>query len=406
MRLFAFPLALMVGALSVAPALAAASDASLRPEVGRPLEKAKRFFDHHNYAASLAQIRIAESVRNLTPRERLVVAEMRGATEQASSDTASAARTYEGIIASGQVTGADLQKLAAADASLTYGLRDYARTIAAIDHYHKAGGHDPAFQALLIQALYQRQDFAGAARLEAAQIQLQSTAGQQPTEAQLQLLAASQQQAGDTAGLRNTLQLLVLHYPNAGYWTNLIQRVQASPGFSDRLALDVYRLRRAVGTLTTTADYVDYAEQAVVAGLPGEASAVLEEGYARKLLGNGAEAPRQARLKTLADSSAADSRHSLGQLAAQAGSDPNQAEIQGERLIALGDVGQGTALIERSLHGTGLRHPDEARLHLGIAYVRAGQTTKGVQVLRTVGGIGGTADLAQLWILYASRHSL
>jgi hypothetical protein len=50
----------------------------------------------------------------------------------------------------------------------------------------------------------------------------------------------------------------------------------------------------------------------------------------------------------------------------------------------------------------GLKRPEDAKLHLGIAQVVAGDA-KAQATLRSVGGNDGTADLARLWSLYAKR---
>ena len=43
------------------------------------------------------------------------------------------------------------------------------------------------------------------------------------------------------------------------------------------------------------------------------------------------------------------------------------------------------------------KHLDDARLHLGIAYLRAGNKAKANETLRAVKGTDGAADLARLW---------
>ena len=47
----------------------------------------------------------------------------------------------------------------------------------------------------------------------------------------------------------------------------------------------------------------------------------------------------------------------------------------------------------------GLKRPEDAKLHLGIAQLVAGDNAKAQATLRTVGGSDGTADLARLWEL-------
>jgi tetratricopeptide (TPR) repeat protein len=220
----------------------------------------------------------------------------------------------------------------------------------------------------------------------------------------LQLLAAAQQQGGDAAGLQATMQKLVLYYPSPNYWASLIGNLQRRSGFSDRLALDVQRLQRAVHTLDTADGYTELAELALAADLPGEARSVLEEGYARHLLGTGPGAARQARLKALADKNFEDDRQRLDQSVAAAGdADPNRVEELGEQYLSLGEIDKGSVLVEQSLRKGQLRHADDARLHLGLAYLNAGQPAKAVQIFRTVGGTDGAADLAKLWILHTGN---
>ena len=63
----------------------------------------------------------------------------------------------------------------------------------------------------------------------------------------------------------------------------------------------------------------------------------------------------------------------------------------------LGQYDKGIALMQKGLAKPGLKNPEDARLHLGIAYLRAGNRTKAVETLRAVKGTDGAADLARLW---------
>jgi hypothetical protein len=51
----------------------------------------------------------------------------------------------------------------------------------------------------------------------------------------------------------------------------------------------------------------------------------------------------------------------------------------------------------------GIDHPDQAQLHLGEAYYIAGDKARAVQAFRAVKGTDGSADLARLWVLVASK---
>jgi hypothetical protein len=62
-------------------------------------------------------------------------------------------------------------------------------------------------------------------------------------------------------------------------------------------------------------------------------------------------------------------------------------------------------MMEQGLRKGGLKHPDEARLHLGYAYHLAGQNQKAIRVFKTVHGADGAASLARLWIIRLGRES-
>jgi hypothetical protein len=106
----------------------------------------------------------------------------------------------------------------------------------------------------------------------------------------------------------NAIEKLVVHYPKKEYWTDLLSRVQKKPGFSDRLGVDVYRLRFATGNNAHPSDYMEMAQLAIQAGVPAEAKLIVDKGYAAGVLGTGKDAERHGRLRDLVAKSLADSR--------------------------------------------------------------------------------------------------
>jgi len=71
--------------------------------------------------------------------------------------------------------------------------------------------------------------------------------------------------------------------------------------------------------------------------------------------------------------------------------------------VFAGQAPQGLATMEGLIAKGGLPHPDQAQLHLGEAYYFAGQKQKAIQAFKAVKGDDGSADLARLWILVASK---
>src|SRR5687767_2946612 len=81
-----------------------------------------------------------------------------------------------------------------------------------------------------------------------------------------------------------------------------IRHAEARPGFADRLALDLYRLKLAVG-VASAADYVEATQLALRDGFPIEAKKIIDSGFSNGALGSGEHAGRQARLRDLATKS-------------------------------------------------------------------------------------------------------
>ncbi|MDB5986843.1 MAG: hypothetical protein JWR16_1896 [Nevskia sp.] len=53
----------------------------------------------------------------------------------------------------------------------------------------------------------------------------------------------------------------------------------------------------------------------------------------------------------------------------------------------------------------GLKHPDDAKLHLGEAYLLAGKSADAVKTFTAVQGSDGTRDLARLWLTQSKGSS-
>ena len=64
------------------------------------------------------------------------------------------------------------------------------------------------------------------------------------------MLAGAQRKIKDDAGAAQTMERLATHYPKPVYWGDLLARVDRKT-LSDRLFLDLFRLLRATGNLTS-----------------------------------------------------------------------------------------------------------------------------------------------------------
>jgi hypothetical protein len=281
-----------------------------------------------------------------------------------------------------------------------YQKKDYAKAAQWTQRYFKEGGTDGQMRAVLLQSYYLGNNCGEVSRMLGP---ITEEGGKRATEEELQILANCYLRQKDTGGYVAAIEKLVVYYPKKEYWTDLLSRVQKKPGFSDRLGVNVYRLRFATGNAGTANDYMEMAQLAVQAGTPSEAKVILDKGYAAGVLGKGDQAERQKRLKDLVEKAVADSLKTRAQdeKEALAAKDGNDLVKIGLNYVYEGNAAKGIPLIEQGIKKGGLKRPEDAKLRLGEAQLYAGQKQRGVQTLREVKGHDGAADIARLWILNA-----
>ncbi|HUP09160.1 MAG TPA: hypothetical protein VMU47_18515, partial [Caldimonas sp.] len=129
-------------------------------------------------------------------------------------------------------------------------------------------------------------------------------------------------------------------------------------------------------------------------------------GFAAGVLGTGPQADRQKRLRDLIAKRLDEQRKSLPEdlRQAEAAKDGTALVDVGFNLVYDGQAAKGLRLMQEGMAKGGLKRPDDAKLHLAVAYLVAGDAAKAQSTLRAVGGSDGTADLARLWSLYARQR--
>jgi len=369
----------------------------VRAEVGKPLQQAAELLKANRAKDALAKVREAEAVPNKSPAEQVTIERMRGAAAARAGETQTAIRSFETVLATGKLSQAEQAQTASQLAYLYSQAKDWNKTRDWAQKAKQLGGNATELDKLLAYVNSQTGDFAAIARDAQANIEAAEKAGRRPEENDLLALADAQRRTGNAAGQSATLEKLVANYPKKEYWAAVLSRIQSKPGFSGRLALDVDRLKRETKTLDSVEGYVEMAQMALQESQAAEAKSVLDEGFARGLLGKGAEAERQKRLLALATQRATDAPKALAAAEAEA-KDGNALVRIGLAYTGLGQYDKGIELIQAGIKKGGLRNPHDAQLHLGIAQLRAGQKQKAAQTFRSVGGADGTADLARLWM--------
>jgi hypothetical protein len=290
-------------------------------------------------------------------------------------------------------------------ASSYYRAQQYAKAMQWSQRYLREGGTSGAIRTMLIQSQYLSGDFAGATKELMVEIQGAERAGSTPPEDRLKLLLNAASKQGDNNAYVFAMEKLVTYYPKKEYWVDLLSRMQRKQNFSDRLSLDAYRLSLATGSMAAPADYMEMAQLALQADLAGEGKQVIDKGMSSGALSTGAQADRAKRLKALVDKKLAEETASRAEDEKQAAAAKtgDAMVVLGMGLVYSGQAAKGVQLMQQGIAKGGLKRPEDAKLHLGIAQLAAGDKAKAQATFKTVQGNDGTADLARLWALYARR---
>jgi tetratricopeptide (TPR) repeat protein len=316
----------------------------------------------------------------------------RASAAAAAGDNEAAARAFEAVINSGKLSAAEAPKFTQALAGIYYRAKDYPKAIIWIQRSLK-DSDNPQMRELLVQTYYISGKYAEAAK------ELQSSHAN--SESSLQMLANIQLKQNDKAGYVQTLEKLAGSYPKTSYWADLLNRVSGKPGFSSTLSLDVLRLRLANGLLSKPGEYMEMSQLALQAGNPAEALKVIDQGYKKNVLGVGADAARHQRLKDLAVKTAADNEKTAAAQEAELtkNKDADGLSNLGFGMVTAGKVDKGLELMTKATKMDDAKHPEELKLHLGIAQAQAGKKPAALATLKTVKGSDGAADLARYWML-------
>lgn len=374
----------------------------IRTEWSKPYTEIQALIGNKQYAEALTKIEALEAFDKKTPFENFFISRTKAVVASSTGNNVLLAKCFEEMINSEFLSDAEKSKYIDAMAGIFYNDKKYAESLV---WTKKALARDPnnaLVQDLLIRNYYLQDDFANTVTEVKKLIDADLAAGKAPSLERLRFLHGGYAKMKNDQGVTAALELIVKYHPNREFWADLLYRLPNNKGFSDRLRLDWYRLLNKTGNLEDDTQYMEMAEIALLAGLPLEAKEVLESGFKAGILGKGKNATKHKPLLDKASKQAADDAKSLdaGETAARAGKNGLGMVNMGYNFVIHGQFERGIALIEAGMAKGGLKAPEEAKLHLGMAYLAAGNRAKGEEVLKTVTGTDGSGDLARYWILF------
>lgn len=383
---------------------AAAAQAKVSPELGKHLTAVQGLLKGGKYKEALAKLRDAEGVANRSADENALIERMRFAGSQGAADPETMVRAYEALKGAGKLGGAENLQYMEAIAGTYSRNNANAQALTWAQRYLKEGGTSAAVKAIQTRSQFLSGDMGAVIKDTLAEIAAVEKAGQVPSKDKLNLLLAAAEKAKDANAESVGVDKLLAYYPSKEVWAAALGRVAHKKGFSDRLVLDLFRLRLATGNMRGEPDYLEFATMAAQAGFPDEGMKALEAGFAAGVLGQGKEAARHQRLKDFMSKRVAEVK-----AASAAAVDAAKAvKSDGNALLPLGlaqahrgDVKGGIALIEEGIAKGNLKRDDDGKLALGLAHLLGGDVAKAQTAFKAVKGTDGAGDIARMWIVHS-----
>ena len=196
--------------------------------------------------------------------------------------------------------------------------------------------------------------------------------------------------------------MLVQKYPTPENWQAALQVVNALGQFDANGQLDMYRLMRETGALKEPRDYFGYAVSADPMKLSHEVLAVLDQGVKSGALS--ASDQNYLKLKSIADSRAADNKAAADAIADDARKSPTGkiAIAAGDQYFSLGEYDKAAEMYQLAVTKGGA-DSDLARIRLGIAQVKQGQLDAAKASFGQV--TGARAPAAKMWLAYVDSKT-
>lgn len=356
------------------------------------LQTAVNAKDTVNIPAKLA----AAQAKAKTKDDRYVIAQMQLKAAVDAQDNAAIITGIDAVLAADVLPPANTVPLYVNLGKLHYNAKAYDKAGAAFERALQVDPGNLEALVLLAEARNGQGRTAEAVTLIQKAIATRVAAGQKPEESWYRrAVKLSFDAKMPTAP--NIAREWVAAYPNEKNWRDAIRIYQSVSGLDDASLLDSMRLAQATGALAGENDYFRYANTLVTKGFPGEAKAVLEQGFASNSIEKGK--PTFSQLYALASTRSQGDRSSLAASATAAKSAPDakKAMVTAEAYYGYGDYAQAADLFRAALGKSGV-DKDMANLRLGMSLARAGDKAGATAALKAVGG--AQAEIASFWLTY------
>ena len=406
--LLASPAAAQYGAPAPAPKIQTpqpkaeeqpAPDAANQPKISNAARKeivALQTAVNAKDAAAIPAALAAANAKAKSKDDRYVIAKLQLKAAVDANDTNAMAQGIDAVLASEYAQPAELITLYTGLGKLHYNAKAYDKAGAALEQVLRLDPNNMEAMVVLAETRNSQGRAAEGVGLIQKAIAARVAAGQKPEEnwyKRALKLAYDAKLSSAPAIAREWTAA----YPSPKNWRDAIRIYQTSSQLDDAALIDTMRLARLAGALQGENDYFRYTNTLVTKGFPGEAKAVLDEGFAAKQIDKGRATFSQ--LYSVASSRSQGDRASLATAAtaAKAAADAKKAMTTGEAYYGYGDYAPAADMFRAALTKNGV-DKDLANLRLGMALAGAGDKAGATAAFNAAGG--AQAEVAKLWLAY------
>ncbi|HET9427026.1 MAG TPA: hypothetical protein VFO69_01560 [Allosphingosinicella sp.] len=352
-----------------------------------------------DWAAATAALPAAQAAAT-SPDARFLVGNFQFRLGQGTNNDQLRSQGVDAMLASGGAPAENMRTLVGAQAGFAINAENWPVAEQALTRYLELDAGNAERIRQLAEVKIRLNKYDEALGLYQRLIQAGEANGQKPPEEHYQRALAVARQLRSAEATAELSRALLTQYPTQQNWGTMLSAYRQESANNADVALDLRRLMFAAGAFSRDADYIEFADRLLRAGLLGEARAVLDQGVARNLLRAG-DGTVQA-LSGSINSRLADDRAALdgSRTRALAGSSGRDARIAADNFLGYGRYSDAATLY-RAAQQKGGENADLLNLRLGIALALAGQRAEAETALRAV--TGTRAQLANYWLLWLGR---
>ncbi len=368
----------------------------LRPELQKQFRLAQENFSAKQYQDALSIANEILEKAALTDYERLVGLRVRAAIATEMKDWNLAIDSLEAAVTNNAVDQG--QRLALLESLLNSLQRknDVPRIIKWSKAYLSSGGSKPAVRLLLVESLLLQTDYQQVVDEMKKFLVSDVKTKSKTSEGELTALAIAYKNLKDASGYSRAIKSLFEFYPSKIYLKESIANIANHEGFSSRWSLDLYRLLDHVDGLDDEESFIEMINLALKAGLPIEAQRIANKGFAKGVLGRGAEINKHLRLRddVLKRVQADEKFNDLtDKLPLTLNSLLSVAEVH----LSKQEWNAAHEAYAKALSVGAGRRENEVRLHDGIALLKVGLREEALQQFDKIKGDEAATEIAYLW---------